>query len=85
MIDIRHTLELAELNLEKQMKSTDTHDKALTAVIDELNRVRGERFKLEITTRIQVKQILGDNVMERMKDPGIHDKLNHPTRNRVKK
>ena len=67
-IDLRASVEKADLALNYSMRSSSVDEKALLKAVDTLNQARGELFKLDITSELQVRNILGDEVLSKMRE-----------------
>lgn len=67
-IDLRANVEKAELALNYSMRSSSVDEKALLKAVDTLNQARGELFKQEIASELQVRNILGDEVLSKMRE-----------------
>lgn len=65
-IDLRADIEKEELTLNYSMRSRPVDEKVVLKAVDALNQVRGELFKLDIASGLQVRSILGDEVLSKM-------------------
>lgn len=66
-IDLRAKAEKAELSLRRLMQAPTADEKAVLEAADAINQARGELFKLELTTQLKRKQVLGDEVMRKLR------------------
>ena len=65
-IDLQAAVDKAELALDHLMKSEAVDEKAAFKAADALTQARGELFKLGITDRVKVREILGADVLKKL-------------------
>lgn len=65
-IDLRAKLEKAQLAMDRLMISTNADEKAVLAAADTLNLAQGEQMKLELSTQLKRRQILGEELMHKL-------------------
>jgi Spy/CpxP family protein refolding chaperone len=69
-IDWRAKADKAELAVRYLMRAATVEEKAVMEVADALNQARGELFKLEVGSQFKVKQVLGDAVLQKLREMG---------------
>jgi hypothetical protein len=67
-IDLQAASEKANLALERLMMATSVDEKAILKAVDAANEARSELFKLDVTARMKVKQILGDGILRKLRE-----------------
>jgi hypothetical protein len=67
-IDLKANVEKAELELNKLKKSDSVDEAAVLKAVDVLNQARGELFKLNVVSELQMKKILGDEVFSKVQE-----------------
>ncbi len=67
-IDLQAAAEKAELALEQLMKDAGTDEKAALKAADALTQARGELFKLGVSSRIKARQIIGEELLKKLRD-----------------
>jgi len=65
-IDLQATADKADLKLGALLKAKTTDEKAIMQAVDTINQARGELFKLEISSMLKAKQVLGEAVMQKL-------------------
>ncbi len=68
-VDLRAAVEKAQLTLDVKMTGATDDESGVMDAVDALNLARGEVFKAEITTRLQMRQILGDVILSKLHEP----------------
>jgi len=79
-IDLKAAAEKAEWALDIQMKSDSADEKTVLKAVDELCQARAELFKLEIGSKLKVREILGSAVMKKLHEMGPKDRAGGPAR-----
>ena len=79
-IDLQATAEKAQLTLEQLMQASPVDEKAILQAVDALNQAHGALFKLEIVTRLKVKQLLGEETLRKLHEQGPQDRPVPPGR-----
>jgi len=69
-IDLRATAEKAELTLEQLMSGETVDEKAALKAADALSAARAEIFKLEISSKLKMREILGADVEKKLREMG---------------
>lgn len=69
-IDLHATAEKAELKLGALLKSQNPDEKTILQAADTVSQARGELFKLEVTTMLKAKQVLGETVLQKLHEMG---------------
>ena len=69
-IDLEASVEKAELALERLLHAPAVEEEAVMEAVDILNQARGDLFKLDIISRVKVKQILGEEVLRTLREQG---------------
>ena len=67
-IDLRAKAEKAELALQRQMQAATADEKAVMDAVDALNQATGEMHKLDVMSQLKHKQILGEDVMRKLRE-----------------
>lgn len=65
-IDLQASADKTELKLEALLKAGNTDEKAILQAVDAINHARGDIFKLEISSMLKAKQVLGEAVLRKM-------------------
>jgi len=65
-IELRAAVEQAELELQHAMKEGD--EKAAMKAVDKVTSARGELLKQEISTRLKVREILGEDLLRKLEE-----------------
>ena len=65
-VDLQAAAEKADLALDHLMQSEAVDEKAALKAADALTSARGELFKLDISSRVKVREILGDAVLKKL-------------------
>ena len=66
-IDLNAAQEKAELAYEQQMRDDSVDEKTVLKLADALIQARGERFKFEIVSRLKAREILGAEVLKKLR------------------
>jgi Spy/CpxP family protein refolding chaperone len=69
-VDLRATAEKAELALEQLMSNETVDEKAALKAVDALSQARAEIFKLEVSSKLKMKEILGAEVQKKLREMG---------------
>jgi Spy/CpxP family protein refolding chaperone len=69
-VDLRATAEKAELTLDQLMSGETVDEKAALKAADALTQARAEIFKLEISSKLKMKEILGAEVQKKLREMG---------------
>lgn len=69
-VDLRATAEKAELALEQLMSSEAVDEKAALKAVDALSQARAEIFKMEVSSKLKMKEILGAEVQKKLREMG---------------
>ncbi|MDD4018847.1 MAG: hypothetical protein PHV28_12995 [Kiritimatiellae bacterium] len=77
-IDLQAAAEKAELALEQLMREAGADEAAALKAADALTQARGELFKLGISTRIKTRQILGEEVLKKLRDQRPPEECGRP-------
>ena len=77
-IDLQAAAEKAELALEQLMKDPAADEKAALKAADALTLARGELFKQGIAARIKARQILGEEVLKKLRDQKPPERRGRP-------
>lgn len=70
-IDLRAVSEKADLALERLMKTSTPDEKVILHAIDARNLAAGELFKSITLQQLQVRQILGEDLMRKLREPVV--------------
>jgi Spy/CpxP family protein refolding chaperone len=65
-VDLQAAAEKADLALDHLMQSETVDEKAALKAADALTSARGELFKQDISSRVKVREILGDAVLKKL-------------------
>ena len=65
-IDLQAAVEKADLALEHLMRAATVDEKAAMEAADAVSKARADLFKLDIASRLKVKQILGEELLRKM-------------------
>jgi len=77
LIDLRAASEKADLTMDRLLRAAHSDEKALMQAVDTLNQVRGALFKVDVESRLKVKQVLGDQILRKLREQGP---INRPER-----
>jgi len=69
-IDLRAATEKSQLTVEHLMRAPSPDEKAIAQAVDAVNQANGELFKMEVAARIKMKQVLGEDVLRKLRDQG---------------
>ncbi|MEI7899096.1 MAG: hypothetical protein WCK89_02510 [bacterium] len=69
-IDLRAAVEKAELTLNQLMSSETLDEKAALKAVDTLNQARAEIFKMEVSSKLKTRGILGKEVEKKLREMG---------------
>ena len=69
-VDLRAAAEKAELTLKQLMDSETTDEKAALKAADTLSQARAELFKLEISSKLKMREILGAEIQKKLHEMG---------------
>jgi hypothetical protein len=67
-IDLRAAAEKAELTLQHLMQAAAPDEKAVMAAVDAVNAARSELLKLEITSQLKFKNIVGEEALRKLRE-----------------
>ena len=67
-IDLQAAVDKAQLTLEHLLQATTTDEKAVMQAVDAVNQARDEMFKMEIASRLKMKQLLGDATLQKLQE-----------------
>jgi len=67
-IDLRATVEKAELQLEHLLQSGTSEDPVVIKAVEMLNQARADLFMADIQTLLKVRQILGDGIVHKLQE-----------------
>jgi hypothetical protein len=70
LIDLRAASEKAEMTMERLLRASNTDEKALMQAVDALNQARGALFKTDVESRMKVKQVLGEELLRKLREQG---------------
>jgi hypothetical protein len=71
-IDLKANVERARLALDRSMESKSVDEGAVMKAADTLNQARGELFKLNVASRLQMRKILGDEILSKIREERPH-------------
>ncbi|HNX34582.1 MAG TPA: hypothetical protein PKM57_08135 [Kiritimatiellia bacterium] len=77
-IDLNAAQEKAELAYEQQMRDDSVDEKTVLKLADALIQARGERFKFEIVSRLKAREILGAEVLKKLRTMEPPEGGGHP-------
>ena len=69
-IDLQAAEQKAQLNLERLMSAATVDEKAAMAAVYTVTQTRGELFKQDIAAALKVKQVLGEDLMRKLRPQG---------------
>lgn len=70
LIDLWAASEKAEMTMERLRRASDVDEKALLQAVDALNQTRGVMFRTEVESWIKVKQVLGEEILRKLREQG---------------
>ncbi len=76
--DLRAHVEKAEVSLRYAMRVYEADESAVITAIDALNEARGHMFKQDTLFRLNVRNILGDDVLKAMRPPRHREESRPP-------
>ena len=79
-IDLQAAVEKAELSLEQLMRSETVDEKAAFKAVDALSQARTEVFKLEVGSKLKMREILGAEVEKKLREMGPPEGVERPAR-----
>jgi len=79
-IDLQAAVEKAELSLEQLMRSETVDEKAAFKAVDALSQARTEVFKLEVGSKLKMREILGAEVEKKLREMGPPEGVERPGR-----
>jgi|GEM_PF-2498031 len=74
-IDLNAAAEKADLTVEHLMRASSLDEKAVGQAVDTLTQARGELFKLDIASRIKVRQVLGEDILRKLREQCPPDRM----------
>ena len=74
-IDLKAAAEKADLTVEHLMRASSLDEKAVGQAVDALTQARGELFKLDIASRIKVRQLLGEDILRKLREQCLPDRM----------
>lgn len=69
-IDLKAAAEKAELALSQLMDGETVDEKAALKAVDTLSQARAEIFKLEVSSKLKMREILGAEVQKKLREMG---------------
>lgn len=79
-IDLQAAAEKAELALSQLMDSETADEKAALQAVDTLSQARAELFKLEVSAKLKMREILGADVLKKLRQMGPPEGMDRPGR-----
>lgn len=79
-IDLQAVAEKAELSLGQLMNSETVDEKAALKAVDALSQARAEIFKLEVSSKLKMREILGAEVQKKLREMGPPEGGERPVR-----
>jgi len=64
------------------MQSTNVDEKAVMDAVDVLSTARGEMLKLEIASQLKVRQVLGAELLRKLREMALPPQISQPLRAR---
>lgn len=79
LIDLRAASEKAEMSMEHLLRGGSADDEAILQAVDALNQARGAVFKTDIESRLKIKQVLGEEILRKLRDQGPPNRPQRPS------
>jgi hypothetical protein len=70
LIDLQAATDKAQLSLERLLDASTLDEKAILKAADALSQARGELFKQHLLLRLKVRQVMGDEIMAKLRRQG---------------
>lgn len=81
-IDLQARIEKAELTLGHLLQAASVDETAVLDATDVLTSAQGEMFKLEISSQLKVRQMLGEELLRKLREMGPPPQMSQPPRAR---
>jgi hypothetical protein len=69
-VDLQAAVEKAEMTLERLMTAETVDPADVMNAVTTLNQARGEVFKVDIETQLKVREILGNAILQKLREQG---------------
>jgi len=77
-IDLKAAAEKAELAFEQQMRGEAVDAKAALKAADALSQTRADLFRLEVSSKLKAREILGAEVLKKLHELGAREGVGQP-------
>jgi len=74
-IDLRAASEKADLKLRHLLEAKNVNEKDVMQAVETMNQARGELFKLDIVGMLKAKQVLGEDILQKLREGCPPDRM----------